>query len=438
MQALVGRFKYAVLFLCGVCMCAVHAAGEQDDSAAPPRLEDIRVAPGDYKQGYERADYATDSLSLPSRRGVAMDLAANAARLHEGLPVLSAISARLPDADAIALGRRLFFDRRLSRNKTMSCAMCHIPEQGFTNNELKRPVGFEGRGVRRNAPTLLNVVYNTRLFWDGREFDLAQQVWAPLLAPNEMNNPSVGYVIEQIKEDPTYIAMFAQSFDSPPNMLNIGEALAQYQQTLIAADSRFDRWYFGGEQTAITEQEKAGFALFTGKAGCSRCHSVGEADALFTDQLLHNTGVGYADSMRKPTPRVTVQLAPGIQVNVARDYVRSVGLPKFNDLGRYEVTLDPQDRWKFRTPSLRNVALTAPYMHNGEFLSLKEVIRFYNQGGAPNPLLSPLLEPLQLTVDEQKALRRFLDTLTGGNVAALVSDAFDAPVGDTDHLSTSP
>ena len=134
--------------------------------------------------------------------------------------------------------------------------------------------------------------------------------------------------------------------------------------------------------------------------------------------------------MRKIPDTIEVQLAPGVLVAVDQKLVSAVGAVRENDLGRYEVTLDPKDRWKYRTPGLRNVALTAPYMHNGEFLSLDEVIQFYNKGGVTNKLLSPLIRPLNLTIEEQTALRAFLGSLTGSNVEDLVSDAFAAPVGD--------
>jgi cytochrome c peroxidase len=398
--------------------------------AAAEPVGDVRLAPGDFKGGYDKLDYETDSLSLPARTGVDADLLGNIKSEHLGLPSFSAYQQEAPDASAIALGRKLFFDRRLSRNKTMSCAMCHIPEQGFTSNELKRPIGVEGRNLKRNAPTLLNVIFNRRLFWDARESNLAQQVWSPLLAKNEMNNPSVGHVLQQLHSDEEYLGMFMNTFGEKANMMNVGQALAQYQQSLIGASSRFDQWYFGSDKNALNELEQQGFAVFMGKGACQSCHSVGDNYALFTDHQLHNTGVGYEDSMRKTPKSIAIQLAPGMSAEVDKELINSVGEKKENDLGLYEVTLKPPDRWKYRTPSLRNVALTAPYMHNGEFSSLDEVIEFYNVGGTPNALRSPLIRPLNFTTDEQVALREFLKSLTSSNVAELVLDGFAAPVGD--------
>ena len=398
--------------------------------AAAEPVGDVRLAPGDFKGGYDKLDYETDSLSLPARTGVDADLLGNIKSEHLGLPSFSAYQQEVPDASAISLGRKLFFDRRLSRNKTMSCAMCHIPEQGFTSNELKRPIGVEGRNLKRNAPTLLNVIFNQRLFWDARENNLAQQVWSPLLAKNEMNNPSVGHVLQQLHSDEEYLGMFMNTFGEKANMMNVGQALAQYQQSLIGASSRFDQWYFGSDKNALNELEQQGFAVFMGKGACQSCHSVGDNYALFTDHQLHNTGVGYEDSMRKTPKSIAIQLAPGMSAEVDKELINSVGEKKENDLGLYEVTLKPPDRWKYRTPSLRNVALTAPYMHNGEFSSLDEVIEFYNVGGTPNALRSPLIRPLNFTTDEQVALREFLKSLTSSNVAELVLDGFAAPVGD--------
>jgi len=399
--------------------------------------EKIRLAPGDYKTNYSNATYKTDSLSLSLRSGSPANLLEIAKAKQLGLPELTAPADNQPDARKIALGRKLFFDRRLSRNKTMSCAMCHIPEQGFTNNELARPIGSEGRGLKRNAPTILNVAFYQRLFVDLREFSLEQQVWSPLLASNEMNNPSIGYVIETILNARDYASLFQQAFGGPVTMRRVGEALAQYERTLISGDSRFDRWLYANEPLALNSSETLGYQLFTGKGGCSSCHLIQKDHALFTDQQAHNTGIGYWDSMLRPSREVAVQLAPGITAKIDQARIASVGGAKANDVGLYEVTLNPGDRWKYRTPGLRNVALTAPYMHNGELLTLEAVVDFYNRGGIPNELLSPLLKPLGLVANERAALVDFLKSLTGSNVKTLVSDAFAVPIGDPDAVSVA-
>ena len=411
-------------------------AGGQAAAEAPAMDEDRVLGAGDYKEGYESADYETRSRSLESRTGREADLYALTHNPPLGLPSPPEPRLNPSSPDGIALGRLLFFDRRLSLNNTMSCAMCHVPEMGFAHNELKVAVGFEGRATRRNAPTLLNIAYKTKLFHDGREFSLENQIWSPLLARNEMANPSVGHVIEKIRQIKEYPDIFQKVFgERGVSMETVSMALAQYQRALLSANSRFDRWRYNGEKHLLSAEEERGFAVFTGAGACSACHLIGERYALFTDNRLHNTGMGFNASMRKETPRERVQLAPGVFADVARDSIAGIGGPptKVNDVGRYEITQDPNDRWKYVTPTLRNVALTAPYMHNGELLTLEAVVEFYDRGGVPNELLSPLIRPLGLAPDDKKALVAFLRALTGGNTAELVSDAFAAPVGELRH-----
>ena len=394
--------------------------------------EEAIFGPGDRKEGYDSVDYVTNSLSIDARTGVEADLIRFVKNPPLGLPKLEIPDYNPITEEKIELGRRLFYDRRLSLNDTFSCAICHIPEQGFTSNEISTAVGLEGRSVKRNSPTIYNVAYYSMLFHDGREDSLEQQVWLPLLAHNEMANPSVGHVINKIKRIDDYDGLFEKAFDGRgPTMETVGMALASYQRTLNSADSRFDRWYYGGEEDALNEQEKAGFELFTGKAQCSACHLVNDEYALFTDNQLHNTGHGFGISMGIGPPTTRVQLAPGVFVDVDNEIIEGVRQqPKANDVGRYEVTQDPYDRWKYRTSSLRNIALTAPYMHDGNFSTLREVTEFYNRGGVPNELLSPLMRPLNLSEEEIDQVVAFMHALTGKNVEILVADAFAAPIGE--------
>ena len=392
--------------------------------------------PGDLKDGYEEANYVTQSKSLTARKGEAADLLGVVKNPPLGLPEVISPTDNPLTKEKIALGRKLFFDRRLSLNDTFSCAMCHVPEQGFASNELSMAVGIEGRSVRRNTPTLYNIAYATRLFHDGREDSLEQQIWSPLLAKNEMANPSVGYVINKIRSIPEYKGMFEKAFNGAGvNMNNLSKAFAAYQRTLISGDSPFDRWYFSNkgkakQENALSEKAKRGFALFTGKANCSSCHIIEKDFALFTDNQMHNTGTGYNESMgiRPKTERVI--LAPGVFVDVDTSIIDSVGEKTPADTGLYEITQNPNDRWKYKTPSLRNVTLTAPYMHNGSLRTLDDVVEFYNQGGVKNSLQDLRIKPLGLDTNEKNDLVSFLKSLTGSNVDVLVSDAFAAPVGD--------
>ena len=316
-----------------------------------------------------------------------------------------------------ALGRALFFDRRLSFNGTMSCAMCHVPEQGFTSHASRTSLGIEGRSLARNAPTLLNIGWLSRLFHDGREHLLANQAWSPLLHPLEMGNPSAGYVLEKIASIPEYAPLSVAAFGTPtPTMAQVGEALQAFERSLVAADSRFDRWFHGGQQDALTEQEQAGFRLFTGKARCSTCHRVDEAGSLFTDQRYHVTGA----SLRPPGNGAhRVRLSADIATEISEAELAAFAVAVAPDLGRFEITHAPEDRFAFRTPSLRNVERTGPYMHDGSLATLGSVVAFYDAGGGAVPGKSALIGPLGLTPAERDALVEFLKTLTSPAVDAL-------------------
>ena len=391
--------------------------------------------PGDVKTGYESAAYQTQSKDLLDRRGVKQDLLKIVQNPPLGLPELDIPSSNQPTRLKIDLGRKLFFDKRLSINNTVSCAVCHIPEQGFTNNEIRTAVGVEGRFVLRNSPTLYNVAYQKHLFFDGREISLENQVWQPITAHNEMAAPAIGYVINKIKKISEYDGLFEAAFDQRgPDIVTIGNALANYQRSLLSADSPFDRWFYLKQEDAITESAKRGFEIFSGKGTCVVCHQVNENHALFSDHKFHNTGIGYDVSFKlKDQKHKTkkVQLAPGVFIDLPMKNILAVSRVKdINDLGLYRVTQDPNDRWKFRTQSLRNIELTAPYMHNGQFGTIREVIDFYDQGGIPNELLSPFIRPLGLTEQEKLDLEEFLLSLTGSNVPEIVADAFAAEIGE--------
>jgi cytochrome c peroxidase len=393
---------------------------------------DVTIGPGDRRSGYDSTDFKSRSIGLEKRTGVPSDLLKVLESPPSGLPPVPIPKDNPVTKLKVALGRKLFFDRRLSLNGTMSCAMCHIPEQGFTNNELATAVGIEGRTVRRNAPTIYNVAYFSNLFHDGRENRLEHQIWIPMLAFNEMANPGIGNVIEKIRSFPDYAGLFRAAFKGRgPEIDTIGMAIASYERTIISANSPFDKWYFGKDETALSDSAKKGFELFVGKAGCASCHLIQTNYALFTDDTFHNTGLGWEAAYSDDKPDIPVLIAPGTKVRVPKSIINSVSEISQGDLGRYEVTQDPADRWRYKTPSLRNVSLTAPYMHNGSLGTLTEVVTFYNNGGFPNPLLDPLFKPLELSPLEIEQIVSFLDSLTGDNVSELVGDAFAAPLGDT-------
>jgi cytochrome c peroxidase len=300
-----------------------------------------------------------------------------------------------------------------------------VPEQAFTQNELATPVGIEGRFVPRNAPSLYNVGYRRLLFHDGRETDLTAQIWAPLLADNEMGNPSRSAVLENLAAVPGYPQAFRDLFDDGLTERNLGIVLAAYQRALLSADSPFDRWYFGGDMEAVSAAAKRGFQHFI-SVGCARCHRFGNNHAHFTDDRLHRTGVEFASRQREAQPIENLQIAPGISIPI------SVPIERLsrNDEGRMAVSGRAQDRWRYRTPSLRNVAITGPYMHDGSLATLAAVIDFYALGAGDDPDGDPGLQPLGLTDEQKLELEAFLVSLTGANVDALAADARSTPIGD--------
>lgn len=337
----------------------------------------------------------------------ASSLAASAAEVPLGLPRMAT-----PPAAQVALGRALFFERRLSINGTLSCAMCHVPEQAFTANELRTSVGMEGVSLRRNAPTLLNVAFVQRLFHDGRAGSLEEQAVMPMIHPDEMANPDLAGVVSRVSTWPEYRMLFRRAFGTGrPTARGMATALAAYQRSLLAADSPFDRWRFAGHSDAITPQQRRGFELFVTQ-GCATCHPVGERDALFTDQRFHNVGVQLRSEANRLRD-LRVELIPGVDAVMTRDELRRIGVADASDLGRQEVTGQASDARAFRTPSLRNVALTAPYMHDGSFDTLEEVLDHYMAGGwQADPQQDQRIRPLPISRDERDAIVAFLRSLT--------------------------
>ena len=273
--------------------------------------------------------------------------------------------------EKVALGQRLFFDPQLSEDRSVSCASCHLPTKAFAD---PRPlsVGVHGRLGIRNSPTLVNAAYLKLLFWDGGAFSLESQVLGPLENPVEMDM-NLGSLLDRIEVDSTYVQAFQTVFGQQPDLVTLTQALASFQRTIRSSGSRLDA-YREGQTSALTPGELRGLALFEGKAGCVSCH----AGPLFTDQAFKNNGIEIA----------------------------------LSDSGRARITLDTKDFGKFRTPSLRNVGLTAPYMHDGRFSTLEDVIEHYNAGGSGARGQDPLVVPLSLSPTEKEDLVSFLQSLT--------------------------
>ncbi len=340
-----------------------------------------------------------------------------------GLPTLpTSTSATLAsDPSRIELGRKLFFDRRLSFNGTMSCAMCHVPEEGFASNASKTALGIEGKSLRRNAPSLLNVAWQASLFHDGRESSLLKQAWMPLLHADEMGNPSENHLLQRMRGMADYNGAFERAFGGAGLSVDmVAAAIAAFEASLVAADSRFDRWRYGGQGAALNDVEKLGFTIFTGKGRCAVCHLVSEQHALLADGKFHVTGAGLSPPTDQP---FVVPLAPGVQTVMTAHDLAAFASPVAPDLGRFEITLNAADRFAFKTPSLRNVSQSAPYMHDGSLATLEAVVDFYDQGGGHGPGKSELLSPLGLGADEKRALVQFLRSLDSSHLSRLASNS---------------
>lgn len=277
--------------------------------------------------------------------------------------------------EKIELGKLLYFDKRLSMDNTISCATCHNPNpnMGWADGQ-PASVGIRGQRGTRSAPTVINATYMLSQFWDGRAPTLEEQAKGPFINPVEMGMPRHGLVVDRIKKVPGYAPLFQKAFGKEPNIENTVKAIASFERTVLGGNSLFDR-YQSGEKSALTESEERGRNLFFGKANCTKCH----VGANFSDSDFHNLGVG----MDQPNP----------------------------DLGRYEITKKEEDKGAFKTPTLRDISKTAPYMHDGSEKTLEEVVEFYDKGGVKNKWLDFRMKPLNLTAQEKADLVAFMKAL---------------------------
>lgn len=296
------------------------------------------------------------------------------------------------DPRIVELGRKLFFEKRLSKTDSVSCASCHIPDKAFASDSAAMNDAM-GNLQRRNAQSVLNSGLLSIYDWDGKASTLEAQLDSVFTPWGDMGL-DIAEAIARTENIPDYRLEFKAAFgDEVITSNRFRFALASYQRSLLSGDSRFDDFLFGGNLEALTVEERNGWELFIGKASCISCHdvfhpsvnSLGGGIAIFTDQRFHNLGIGY-------------------ELGVMRD------------VGRFEVTRKREDWGAFRTPGLRNVALTSPYMHDGSLRSLDEVVELYNRGGNQNPNLSPGIRPLHLTSKEIRELVAFLHTLTDQNL----------------------
>jgi len=292
-----------------------------------------------------------------------------------GLPPIQWPKDNRYSAAKAELGRYLYYDKRISADETISCATCHAPEYGFTDGQ---PVstGINQQKGNRSAPTVINRAFSLAQFWDGRAATLEEQVKGPIANPIEMGN-SHEMAVAVIRQIPGYHPLFAKAFGNEEITIDrAAMAVATFERTILSGNAPYDR-YKRGDKSALTAEQVRGMSVFFDNAKCDRCHE----NANFTLNAYANLGIGSD----KPDP----------------------------DLGRYSITKDPRDWGVFKIPTLREIEHTAPYMHDGRFQTLEEVVDFYNKGGIPNQNLDPNIRQLHLTEQDEKDLVAFLKSLSG-------------------------
>jgi len=310
-------------------------------------------------------------------------------------------------ATKIALGRALYFDKRLSVDGTVSCATCHDPSLAFTDSKaIAIGAGFI-RGAR-NAPTILNSVFSESLFWDGRAPSLEEQVKHPLMSPFEMGMSTTQSLLERVSAIPEYQKEFKRVFNSKAITLDaIAKAIAAYERTLLSGNSPFDH-FITGNKAALTDSQRRGWELFKGKAKCIECHSYSPTQPVFSDSKFHNTGIAVSDTLLANL----LSIGPTQQTSLTTTAHSS----DLSALGRFAVTRRTEDIGAFKTPTLRDVELTSPYMHDGSLKTLIDVVHFYNRGGNPNSHLDQRIQPLKLSDSDINELVEFMRTLTSDDV----------------------
>ena len=323
--------------------------------------------------------------------------------------------------DRVALGKKLYFDQRLSADGTVACATCHDVSRGFTDQRSVSE-GIRDQLGRRNAPTTMNTFVLQSLFLDGRAPTLEEQAKLPIVNPIEMGQPDGAAVTRVIANDPEYQRMFQQAYGRPPNYDDVGRAIANFERTLVFLDSPFDR-FLAGQNDAISPAAQQGWVLFNGKARCVSCHPLNRSNPLGTDNRFHNIGVS---ALHQDFEKLAGQALAELQKQGGIDAVDRLALSTdLSELGRFLITKNRSDIGGFRTPQLRNVGITAPYMHDGSMQTLWDVIDHYNKGGDANPYLDGGIEPLALNEDEIDALVALLFTMTDQRFAEQNQAAFD-------------
>lgn len=340
-----------------------------------------------------------------------------------GLPPVPVPSDNPQTPAKIALGDRLFHDKRFSSTGKVACANCHKADLVFTDG-LKVSEGIHKLRGTRNAPTVVNAAYMKTLFWDGREPDLEGQSQQPFVNPVEMGLKTHEPILRIVRTDPKYVAAFRRVFGksgAEVTMAEVAQAIASFERTLVSGDSPFDRYYFAGDRRAMTPAQIRGFEVFVNQGRCVSCHTVEQTQALFTDNRFHNIGVGFK-RIRGRENRLARQFIAAKRGGANVD-VTVLTQKDMSEMGRFAVTENLTQVGAFKTPTLRNVALTAPYMHDGSLETLADVVDFYNNGGRlrktdpVDDFQSGGIRPLDLTKRQKADLVAFLKALTSPQYA---------------------
>jgi len=326
-----------------------------------------------------------------------------------------------PDVTRVGLGQLLFFDKRLSKDRTLSCASCHDPKHGFAEPR-RTSIGVGGQVVPRNAPTVMNAGLQKRLFWDGRVQTLEEQAGAPILNPHEMGMPDEASVVARVREVEEYVLLFDLAYGREPQFEDITRALAAFQRTLVFLDAPFDA-FRAGDDDAISEDAKAGMELF--REHCTSCHPISLREPLLSDGNFHNVGVGFD---RHDHQAIGREAFPKVRARdrdpSSADMAEIVG--SYGELGRALISKLEYQVGAFRTAPLRNVALTAPYMHDGSMATLWDVVDHYNDGGNKNTWQDPQIVKLKLSDKQVDQVVAFLFTLTDKRFAAQNQRVYEA------------
>jgi cytochrome c peroxidase len=347
-----------------------------------------------------------------------------------GLPPVPFPEDNLQTADKIALGEKLFNDTRFSTTGEVSCATCHDAKKAFTDGPLAVSEGINKLTGTRNAPTVINAAYLETQFWDGRSPSLEDQSLHPFTNPVEMGLADHEPILKIVRSDPEYVAMFKKVFGKSGadiTMNEVTKAIASFERTIVSGNSPFDRWYFSGESDALTEAQKRGFDIFINEGRCVSCHVVEQTQALFTDNLFHNIGVGIND-IQDEVPELALEFLKA-EATAAEVDVKVLSDARTSELGRFALSRGFDDLGSFKTPTLRNIAVTAPYFHDGSQAELRDVVVHYNNGGVAvegdpvNDFLSGGIRPLNLTDEQIDDLVAFMEALTSPEFADLAAKA---------------